>query len=295
MKIFKAFILTLLIPFSVLAKNSNNNIELTTVFGDKLPKEFMDIQNKRADKLDTRYSKIAAPLDVAKDNIDFWSRQLSEHALFLHLGIEDKALKERGLELHNKFEEFRKTLNQDLTIEQLEKILPLVKELREYKIEILTTLLDGKWIGWIFPLFARHIILELDYFLDKLQNIPYSERDEIAFWNIINDEHAGFAAHLLDPSETKLSDLATKMSKQFAKIVKSEDEMMLQISLRNANELDKYNRTADKGIDGNKVKSVISPTLIKHVVREGQRSIETLNKLKDKTGAIYPKKEILVD
>lgn len=274
---------------SPLLKQGAMSVEMREIGGQVLPAEFYNLQMKRAQKAATRFTKIDIDELTAKDEINFWAHQLSEHALFLHLGIEDKILKERALALHKQFEAFRNSLKEkSVSIKQMNKVLPLVKELRDYKIEVLTRLVNGEWIGWIFPLFARHIILESDYFVDKLQGIKYSDREEIAFWNIINGEHAAFAAHLLDPSEQKLSGAAEKMSKKFAKIITSEDDMMIEISLRAAKELDAYNRTADTGIAKNTISSVIHPALIKHVVREGQRSIQTLEKLADQSGAIFP-------
>jgi hypothetical protein len=249
-----------------------------------LPQQFDDIRSRRSQQRSTRFKTIKIDAAQAKEETDFWARQLSEHALFLHLGLEEKDLKEEGMVLHKKFENFR----QNMTINNLAQILPLAEELRDYKMRVLAQLTAGKWIGWIFPLFARHIILELDYFVDKLNGIPYSDGDEVAFWNVINGEHAGFAAHLLDPSERKLFEQADQLSQKFEKIVKTEEEMMIQISLRSAQELDQYNQTAQAGIKAKKIKSVIHPTLIDHVVREGQRSIRMLNSLANKTGAIYP-------
>lgn len=263
-------------------------LQLKQIGERPLPKEFSQIQERRAEQKDTRFKTIKVSADVAKDEITFWAHQLSEHALFLHLGLEDKELKRRGMELHKKFENFRKNMTPD----NMADVLPLAKELRAYKIEVLSRLTAGEWIGWIFPLFARHIILELDYFVDKLNGIAYTDRDEIAFWNVINGEHAGFAAHLLDPSERALFEAADGLAKKFEKMVTSEQEMFAQISLQAAKELDDYNQKAEAGIKANKVASVIHPALISHVVREGQRSIRMLNTLKDTTGAIYPEKHI---
>ena len=91
---------------------------------------------------------------------------------------------------------------------------------------------------------------------------------------------------MLDPSERALFEKANAVQKAYE--VQSEREMFLEISKKYAKELDAYNRTAQGAIKGNKVKSVISPTLIDHVVREGQRSLEMLNSLKNTEGAIYP-------
>src|SRR5215468_3452056 len=144
-------------------------------------------------------------------------------------------------------------------------VLPLCKELRDFKQEVMTILNQGTWIGWIFPLFVRHVILELDYFVDKLNDIRYTDKEEIAFWNVINCEHAGFESHLLDPSEDELSATGRKFAKKIHNIVRSEKEMLLQISLKSAKELDEYNKKAQVGIASGKVKSVIHPVLIDHV------------------------------
>lgn len=245
-----------------------------------------DVAQQRRSIGDTRYKTVSVSREVAVEETNFWARQLSEHALFLHLGIEDAPLKQRGLALHKEFERFRKEFNN--RPEMVAQVLPLAKKLRAYKVEVLNTLNSGKWIGWIFPLFARHITLELDYFIDKLNGIKYTDQDEIAFWNTINGEHASFAAHLLDPEERDLFLKGDALSQKFAKVVGSEDEMMRQISLTHAKELDEYNTSARTAQQNNQLKSIIHPVLLDHVIREGQRSIRMLDTLQDKEGAIYP-------
>lgn len=234
----------------------------------------------------SRFKTIKVDAKVAQDEINFWSQQMSEHALFLHLGLEEPRLKAMALKLHKEFEKFIEKFR--TTKSNLDAILPLTKNLRAFKVKVLETLNTGKWIGWIFPLFAQHIILELDYFVDKLNGIPYSAHDEAVFWNTINGEHAGFEAHLLDPTERKLSERADNFSKQFAQIVKSEEEMFLQISLKSARELNGYQKTLQRGIQGNTIRSVIHPVLIDHVIREDQRSIKTLSSLSDAQNAPAP-------
>jgi hypothetical protein len=239
-------------------------------------RELSDVLKRRAALGEDRYQSIKVSPEVAQDEIRFWSRQLSEHALFLHLGLEEPRLKKQGLALHKE--------NPEIAPD----VLPLTKKLRAYKMNVLKTLNSGKWIGWIFPLFARHILVELDYFVDKLNGIPYSDRDEVIFWNMINGEHAGFASHLLDPSERELFTKADELFQKFEHIVKSEKDMMLQISLRAAKQLNAYNKKAQQASEKNQVRSVIHPVLIAHVIREGQRSIKILNSLQDTEGAIYP-------
>lgn len=229
----------------------------------------------------SRYVKIKATPEVAADEIDFWARQMSEHALFLYLGFEDPEFKAEALQHHKDFEAFRTKFNENpQDMDLMNTVLPLLQKEREFQIKALMALDDGKWIGWIFPLFINHTTLELDYFTDKLNGIQYSPEDEVVFWNRINSEHAAFAAHLLDPAERDLFLKADKLSVSFDnKIPKSEKEMMIKLSqsLKASKELDKFNKDARTA--GKTVKSIIHPVLLDHVIREGERSVKTLEKL----------------
>lgn len=226
----------------------------------------------------SRFISIKTDPATAAHEIDFWARQMSEHALFLYLGFDDKKMKEEALKIHQAFEKFRTEFNQNPNdIELMNTVLPLLKMQRESQIRALQSLDEGKWIGWIFPLFINHTTLELDYFTDKLNGIKYSPQDEVLFWNRINSEHAAFAAHLLDPAERNLFLKADILSQKFNEIPKSEKEMMIRLSLKASEELDKFNKTARS--EGKNVKSIIHPVLLDHVIREGERSIQTLKDL----------------
>jgi hypothetical protein len=226
----------------------------------------------------SRFIEIKADPEVAADEIDFWTRQMSEHALFLHLGLEEPKLKRHAKILHKLLEHFRRRFNQNPDdIELMNTILPLLQKERAFQIRALQAMDEGKWIGWIFPLFMNHITLELDYFVDKLNAIKYSPKDEVLFWNRINSEHAAFAAHLLDPAERELFLKADNLSIKFDKIPKSEREMMINLSLKASEELDKFNKTARA--ESKHIKSIIHPVLLDHVIREGERSIKTLSSL----------------
>jgi len=226
----------------------------------------------------SRFKQIKVAPEVAANEIDFWARQMSEHALFAHLGLEDPSLKQTALETHQALEDFRSKFNQDPNdIDHMNTLLPLLKAEREFQVAGLKAIESGKWIGWIFPLFLNHVTLELDYLVDKLNGIKYTPKEEVIFWNRINSEHAAFAAHLLDPSERELFLKADEMSVKFDKIPKSEKEMMIRLSLKASKELDKFNKTAQAA--GKTVQSIIHPVLLAHVIREGERSIETLTNL----------------
>lgn len=225
-----------------------------------------------------RFIQIKVAPEVAANEIDFWARQMSEHALFAHLGLEDPDLKETALKMHKELETFRAKFNEDTNdINHMNTLLPLLKAERAFQISGLQAIEAGKWIGWIFPLFLNHITLELDYLVDKLNGIQYTPTEEVIFWNRINSEHAAFAAHLLDPSERELFLKADEMSVKFTNIPKSEKEMMIRLSLNASKELDEFNKTAQA--KGKAIQSIIHPVLLAHVIREGERSIKTLTNL----------------
>lgn len=231
-----------------------------------------------------RFKEVKADLDSAVDEATFWGRQISEHQLFLQLGLEEPVFKEKAEKLHKEWEKQREKLKNNQDIETLNNWLPLLEKTRKFQIKVLEILHSGKWIGWIFPLFVTHITLELDYLVDKLNALPYSVDDEILFWNRINSEHAAFASHLLDPSERELVLKADEMSTKFEReIPQSEKDMWLKISLKAAEDLDAFNKEARTGAKANKVLSVIHPVLLDHVIREGERGIQTLDKLKTKS------------
>jgi hypothetical protein len=261
MKIFSHVILLSMMSATLVAQGTNlvdpvgrplNSKELSA------PARFMKIKGKDA-----------------LDETAFWSRQLSEHALFLHLGMETEPFKKRGLEIHKKWEAFRDTLSE----KTLPKVLPLARELRAYKMAINKSLNEGKWVGWIFPSFVRHIIQELDFFVDKLNGVRYSPKDEVDFWNHINSDHAAFESHLLDPYERKLSAKANALSEKIATLPDSEEDMFIKISLNAAAELDAFNKKGRSLAKANKLQSVIHPVLMDHVIREGERSKAKLKAL----------------
>jgi hypothetical protein len=226
-----------------------------------------------------RYEAIRIDVERAIDEIQFWSRQESEHMLFFHLGIEEHALKQRALELHYAWEKFRSNFFSDPN-NTMDQVLPLLKESREYHINIITRLLMGQWLGWIFPRFAIHVTLELDYLVDKLNGVPFSREDEIAFWNTINGDHADFDARLLDPTERLLIKVATYFGTKFKRIPASSRETARRVSLQASYELDVFHKTARQLQQANLLRSVIHPKLTDHVIREGERSIQTLESFK---------------
>ena len=231
------------------------------------------------------------------DETHFWSHQFMEHALFLHLGLENEQLKKQALDIHDKLKAFNDEMmsrgvdehklridNED--VKKLEginfdKIYDMVDELARLKRNVLIRLEKGEWLGWLWQSFVRHILMESDYFILKVNGLINSKEIEIGFWNQINSEHIGMNGQLLDPDfeNDELIKQASELSHEFMNLGKGEQLQLLSLSKRYAETLDKFHRKAQEPIVSGKISSIIHPTLIEHVIREGQRSIYVLNNM----------------
>ncbi len=226
----------------------------------------------------SRFIKIKADRDVAMNEIDFWARQMSEHILFVFLGLEDPELKREALELHQTLEKFReKFVENPNDINHMNSLLPILKKEREYQIKAAKILKDGKWIGWLYPLFLDHITMELDYFVDKLNGVKYTPQEELNYWNRVNGEHASFSVRLLDPYEKKSISKADRIAQEFQDIPQTELDMMIKLSLKASKELDEFHKATRSNFKN--IRSTIHPVLLGHVIREGERSIKTIKNL----------------
>ena len=210
------------------------------------------------------------------DDIEFWSRQLSEHALFMQLGLDDKRLKSGAEGLHAQWERYRHGSR------TIPAAISLVIATRELQTEVHSRLIGGEWLGWLWPLFIDHIRREGDYFLTKLQGQMLSDTDECKTWLTFMAEHAAFAAHLLDPSETLRIQQAIGLLGNFNHLWQgcgtSMNEQLLSLTTHSGLDLDAYLKSLRIGTLG-AVRSIIHPALAEHVVREGQRFLLTISAL----------------
>ena len=267
------------------------------------------------------------------DEVHFWGRQMMEHALFLYLGLEDEKyqLKNKAQEIYNKWQGFMgekfysKGINVGkdtvfLTEGDIAKIGEIDKEevlenialIKNFKQEVVSILGTGKWIGWIFPSMAKHILDEAVYFEEKVRG---TSRDEIKYIVEHHMGEIGVTAQLIDPSEQSTIDLVrsyallcmaefregrglanqgaaspfpkvwTKEEEAILKSLDTENANLLVLSIRYSKELDELAGDTGKKIESNQLKTVISPILANHVYREFARFTKTLERLQGK-GAI---------
>lgn len=210
-------------------------------------------------------------------DILFWSRQLSEHALFFSLGLEVEPYKSQAAGLHQNWEATRTQLAMasDLPIAQA-IVSPMVSRLARWQRGVMADL-QTRWIGWIPPLFWDHTLRELDYFVSRVWFGRLSSGVVLSENLRFMREHAEFAAHLLDPSQGDLISGAETIATEFRGI---EDNCcaqltptLLALSMKAGQDLDLYFTTNPIASPS---RGTIHPVLADHVVREGRRFLETI-------------------
>jgi len=235
------------------------------------------------------------------DEIHFWGNQICEHTLFMHLGIvADESLNKRGIELHEQLQKYLdktfKGIDQykivlddtdfaklDLTNTQyIDEAYVLFDKVEKYKLDVLAKIKSGKWIGWLFASFIEHILEELQELKLRTIGPAPSIHKQVAYWNEMNGEHAGFASHLLDPElkNDKLVSKASTFEHELLGLHDSKLKQFIELSINKTKEFDKFSKETQKAVHDNKVSSIIHPMLIDHDVREGERSMYCLKILK---------------
>jgi len=215
------------------------------------------------------------------DEIEFWSRQLSEHALFVHLGLMDQPLRIRAQELHQQWEDFRQARKGLPAREVAGRALGLALDTRSFLGHVYERLGKGQWIGWLFPLFIDHIRREGDYFIEVLQHKTPDAETTCKNWLVFMAEHAAFAAHLLDPVESAKIRQATAFIGEFERLhggCAAINGQLLALTEKTGKDLDQY--FMQLGIGTPKLKSIIHPVLAEHVVREGKRFLMIVERIK---------------
>lgn len=250
-----------------------------------------------------------------EDETQFWGRQMTEHALFLFLGLEDgdHSLKKEAFEIHREWKQFMKTNFWGKGIEpkpdlvtlspenlklvgtvNKEETLALIDRISKFQQKIIDILNANEWIGWIFPSLALHMEKETEYFRRKLQGPPFTVAEEIAFSNTHHSEEIGTTAHLLDPApenlplHTKAMEYSLKTMKNWSESDKkilqgmdvTEQATLLRLSIKYGQELTQFAAETGQKIDAKQLKSIISPVLAHHVHREFARLTMTLQALK---------------
>lgn len=215
------------------------------------------------------------------DDIHFWSRQLSEHALFLNLGLEVEPFKSQAAKLHADWHRAIADLKTATTLDQAKAIVnDPTKRLADLKQSVLAEQHAGKWVGWLFPLFVDHTLRELQYFVARVWHDGLPAADTYCANITFMQEHAEFAAHLLDPTATQLIESARSVADEFKTLRPGCAALTadyINLGRKAGEKLDVYLQT--QPVSSQSGNSVIHPVLAAHVIREGQRFLATMDSL----------------
>jgi hypothetical protein len=242
----------------------------------------------------------------------FWTDIMAEHALFFSLLMPPElAAKE-----HAEAENFHKTfvdlfaridgggppdageLNGFASM-----IVEAVKPFIDYKARLGEAQTSGALRSLVWPLFFEHTRHEAERFTRRLDALASGnselDRSEVSeFWTNIMDEHARFAAHLLDPDEYELIDTCMKTSRVFADLhqgglggvvgaLMDEPGTVTNSLVQNpetdailsaAQTILDFKTQAARDIEGGRIKSIIDPRLADHIRREAIKFIDELKR-----------------
>lgn len=244
------------------------------------------------------------------EEIQFWSRIMKEHSLFLRLGFrcEDTQLIAEANQFYRIFEQIEQRshtfTNQTdpLLIRRFNSEVQLAAtKIYAFKRKVLGLILTCQLPGANnFPLLVDHISREANYFRKRLIELNEGKMQPLAdaiikenvFFLRIMADHAKFIGHLLDPSERKLIDMAREFSndfdellfqardlegmKPYSQTVPMLDQFLDQnrvsvVSLRD------FKKTARDLIEECKIKSIIHPLLADHVFREADHFLTIID------------------
>lgn len=243
------------------------------------------------------------------DEIQFWSRIMKEHALFLSLGFthDQKQLIDEAKQFISIFERIEEQLSKFTVNSDPQQIQSFNNQVYQaaasiwsYKRKVLGLTLRCEILSNNYPLLVDHISREAAYFANRLKELnegkstplPEAIIEENVFFLKIMADHAKFIGHLLDPSERKLVEQAREFSHDFDQLVfqaidldsmrpQSETRPLLDqfldqnkvsvVSLRD------FKKTARELIEACRIKSNIHPLLADHTFREAERFIEIID------------------
>lgn len=247
------------------------------------------------------------------DEIQFWSRIMKEHSLFLSLGFtyEQQQLIDEARHFITVFERIEEKLsrfsvNSDLHLVQAfnNEVYQAAIAIWAYKRRVLGLTLRCKIRSNNYPLLIDHISREAGYFANRLlelnQGILAPTADDIVKENVfflkIMADHAKFIGHLLDPSERKLVEQAREFSHDFDQLLFQAidlDHMRPQSNTKplltqflnqnrvSVKSLRDFKKQAYELIEACKIKSNIHPLLADHTFREAERFLEIIDLYED--------------
>ena len=178
-----------------------------------------------------------------------------------------------------------------------QQTIGLTQALIQFKTIILNRVLDCTLFTVNFPLLIEHIRREAIFYVEHLQRLQRREQinliseliAEKAFWDRIMKEHAQFIAHLLDPTEEALIDIADNFANRFNSLQNRVQRVQQSIFGRlflgslirdereATREIRDFKAEATEGLLACQIRSIIIPLLGDHVLREANHFLRILS------------------
>jgi hypothetical protein len=181
-------------------------------------------------------------------------------------------------------------------------VVEAIKPFIEYKATLGDAQRSGKLRSLVWPLLFDHTRHEAERWSRRLEQVgggesEFAREEVVPFWANIMDEHARFVAHLLDPDEVELMNIALKTADVFADLTPGAAGSVKAIAkhpvtvakaivhnpeldevLSAAEEILDFKTAAARGIEAGRIKSIIDPRLSDHVRREALKFIDELKR-----------------
>lgn len=173
-----------------------------------------------------------------------------------------------------------------------DRTLNLLDEVINFKKELYDLMVNCKKFACLYPSLVEHTSYEAELYRDNLnclQDRMLPKRticDTLDFWNEIMRDHASFIDGLLDPTEIELKEIAHEYVEEFNKILakncnESNEKEIFYESLKCTKSLMEFKETATKKLIECEIKSILSPLIADHVLREANYYLKILNEIEE--------------
>lgn len=154
----------------------------------------------------------------------------------------------------------------------------LIEEFIQLKKHMLSNIEKGQLFTNNLPSVYTHYIEEAEFYqnylgcLENKEDLEDMDIKEIElFFNDIMKDHAGIILHLLDNSELKLMDVAYMFEEKYDMLIEDTEndiEDVTNNTIKVTNKYKAFKQEIEEKVKNSEVKSILSPLLLDHVLRE---------------------------
>jgi len=163
----------------------------------KMPGEVRRIQSARA-KQKSRYTTLGIEVEPACSLLEFWVDRINEGLSICSALEQGYSCADKALVLRDKFNLCAGIrLKKDVTVEEFGPLMTIFGEMRDYYQHLICSQFKP------LSMLARHFIVELEYVVDLLSGIVYTDLATIQFLNRLNIAQVWIIKNLLISSNQR--------------------------------------------------------------------------------------------